>query len=47
MMKRLIDPNLVNRVPWTVAIGARVVDAIVLLFTRGFRHLPVVKAGLL
>lgn len=34
--------ELMTEDPVTVAAGARVVDAIVLLFTRGFRHLPVV-----
>ena len=33
--------ELMTEDPVTVAAGARVVDAIVLLFTRGFRHLPV------
>lgn len=34
--------ELMTEDPVTVAAGARVVDAIVLLFTRGFRHLPVI-----
>ena len=35
--------ELMTEDPVTVAGGARVVDAIVLLFTRGFCHLPVLN----